>query len=83
MDFPGAALAGTEEAVVRDNAHGGRTAVRDIPGPFGDESHPVVEHEDPGRVWCAGDLRQPVDAGPHGAAAQDVVDEGAIDPGHL
>ena len=31
----------------------------------------------------AGDIGQPVDAGARGASAQDVIDEGAVDPGHL
>ena len=31
----------------------------------------------------ASDIGQPVDAGPRGASAQDVIDEGAVDPGHL
>lgn len=31
----------------------------------------------------AGDVGQTVDAGARGSSAQDVIDEGAVDPGHL
>ena len=39
---------------------------------------PVAVH-----LQHAGDLGQPVDAGAGGAAAEDVVDEGAVHAGHL
>lgn len=65
VDFFGAALIGTVETVVRDHPYGGRIAVGHVLEPLGHQAHPVVQHEDPGRVGCAaGHVNQ------HGIAVQ-------------
>lgn len=53
VDLVGRSLVGAVEAVVRDDAHGGRVAVRNVLEPLGHQSHAVVQHEDPRRVWRA------------------------------
>ena len=43
----------------------------------------AVDQPFPVYLQHAGDVGQPVDAGARGAPAQDVIDEGSVDPGHL
>ena len=59
MDLVGGSLIGAVEAVVRDDAHGGRIAVRDVLEPLGHQPHAVVQHKDPRRVRrAAGHVHQ-------------------------
>ena len=50
VDLVGRSLVGAVEAVVRDDAHRWRVAVRDVLEPLGHQPHAVVQHEDAGRV---------------------------------